>query len=56
MNSLEWLVMYGFPLIIAALVVRWIRIIKNNSDEQVTQNKEIIALLKDLKIRKDMRM
>jgi len=56
LEELGWLILYGFPLIIAAMVVRWIRIIKNNSDEQVTQNKEIIALLKELKIRKDMRM
>lgn len=56
MEELGWLILYGFPLIIAAMVVRWIRMIKTNSDEQVLQNKEIIALLKELKIRKDMRM
>lgn len=33
------------PLIILAFVLRWIRIIKINSEIQVEQNKEMINLL-----------
>ncbi|EPD49473.1 hypothetical protein MHH33_00875 [Paenisporosarcina sp. FSL H8-0542] len=53
MDNLEWLVMYGFLLVIGALVVRWIRLIKNNTDVQVEQNKAIISLLKDIQLKKE---
>ena len=53
MDISEWLVMYGFPLVIAALVVRWIRLIKNNTDVQVEQNKEIISILKEIQTKKE---
>ncbi|MEK9197254.1 hypothetical protein ACH0B5_05295 [Ureibacillus sp. 179-F W5.1 NHS] len=33
------------PIIIVAFLIRWIRIIKVNSDIQVEQNKQIISLL-----------
>lgn len=35
------------PLILAALLLRWVRIIRVNSEIQIKQNKEIISLLKD---------
>ncbi|MBA2176120.1 hypothetical protein H0266_14580 [Halobacillus locisalis] len=35
------------PVILVAFLIRWIRLIKVNSDIQVEQNKEIIALLKE---------
>ena len=53
MDTLDWLVMYGFPLVIGALVVRWIRIIKNNTNLQVEQNKAIISILKDIQTKRD---
>lgn len=36
------------PLVILAFVFRWIRQIKDNSELQVEQNKQIIALLKTI--------
>ncbi|WP_431026706.1 hypothetical protein [Lysinibacillus sp. LZ02] len=36
------------PIILAAFVLRWIRIMKLNSETQIEQNKEIIRLLKEL--------
>ncbi|MCA0984395.1 hypothetical protein LCL89_10090 [Halobacillus yeomjeoni] len=36
-------------VILVALVIRWIQIIKNNSEQQVAQNEEIIKLLKSVK-------
>lgn len=36
------------PLLILAFVFRWIRQIKDNSELQVEQNKQIIALLKTI--------
>lgn len=38
-----------FPLIAAVVIILWIYRIKQNSDEQVEQNKEVIALLKEIK-------
>lgn len=34
------------PILIAAFVLRWVRIIRINSDLQIKQNEEIIELLK----------
>ncbi|SDJ14910.1 hypothetical protein [Salimicrobium halophilum] len=34
-----------FPIIIVAFLIRWVRLIKINSDKQVEQNKRIISLL-----------
>ncbi|MBX0358473.1 hypothetical protein [Halobacillus sp. Nhm2S1] len=34
-----------FPIIVLAFLIRWVRLIKNNSDIQVEQNKKIISLL-----------
>ena len=43
------IIMFGLPLILVALIIRWIRFIKENSDIQIEQNKEIITLLKEIK-------
>ncbi|MDI7741071.1 hypothetical protein QMK38_03575 [Lysinibacillus fusiformis] len=37
------------PLIVLAIIIRWIRQIKINSDTQVEQNKQIIKLLQENK-------
>ena len=42
-------ILYGLPIIIVALLIRWIRFIKENSDLQVEQNKEIISLLREIR-------
>ena len=42
-------IIYGLPIIIVALLIRWIRFIKENSDLQVEQNKEIISLLREIR-------
>jgi len=34
------------PLIIAILLIKWLFNIKQNSDEQIRQNKEIISMLR----------
>jgi hypothetical protein len=36
------------PIILGAFVLRWIRIIRLNSEQQTQQNKEIIALVQKL--------
>ncbi|SOC41593.1 hypothetical protein [Ureibacillus acetophenoni] len=36
------------PILLIALVLRWIRILRVNSEIQIEQNKQIIALLKDI--------
>ncbi|WP_169834558.1 hypothetical protein [Paenisporosarcina indica] len=36
------------PLLILALVFRWVRQIKKNSETQVEQNKQIISLLQQM--------
>ncbi len=41
--------LYGLSIIIVAFLIRWIRFIKENSDLQVEQNKEIISLLKEIR-------
>ena len=41
-----------FPLIAAVVIIVWIYRMKQNSDEQVEQNKEIITLLKEIKTKK----
>lgn len=38
-----------FPVLIMAMVVRWVRMIRVNSEKQIQQNKEIISLLKENK-------
>ena len=43
------IILYGLPIIIVALLIRWIRFIKENSDLQVEQNKEIISLLREIR-------
>ncbi|WP_368505038.1 hypothetical protein AB3N04_05155 [Alkalihalophilus sp. As8PL] len=47
------IVFYIVPVVLVALVIRWIRLIKVNSEEQVQQNKEIITLLEEIRQRKD---
>ncbi|MGI8314746.1 hypothetical protein [Halobacillus mangrovi] len=42
------LIYLAFTLLIA-LVIRWIRLIKKNTDKQVEQNEELLALLKEMK-------
>ncbi|WP_168927314.1 hypothetical protein [Halobacillus salinus] len=34
-----------FPIIVVAFLIRWVRLIKINSDKQVEQNERIIELL-----------
>ncbi|MDD1503910.1 hypothetical protein PVA17_14275 [Lysinibacillus sp. CNPSo 3705] len=36
------------PILLVALVLRWVRIIRVNSEIQIEQNKEIISLLKEM--------
>ncbi len=36
------------PILLVALVLRWVRIIRMNSEIQTEQNKEIISLLKEI--------
>ncbi|HWL23776.1 MAG TPA: hypothetical protein VNR38_08505 [Ureibacillus sp.] len=36
------------PLLLIVFVIRWIRIIRLNSEIQIQQNKEIISLLKEI--------
>ncbi|MBU5468472.1 hypothetical protein KQI49_16740 [Virgibacillus sp. MSJ-26] len=43
--SLIGILIYLFPFIAAVLVMVWLYRIKQNSDEQVEQNKKIIRLL-----------
>ncbi len=35
-------------ILIVALLIRWVRIIRVNSEIQIEQNKEIVSLLKEL--------
>ena len=49
METIFLSILYGLPIIIVALLIRWIRFIKENSDLQVEQNKEIISLLKEIR-------
>lgn len=35
------------PVFIAAIALRWVRMIRFNSEKQIEQNQEIIALLKE---------
>ena len=36
------------PILLVALVLRWVRIIRINSEVQIEQNKEIISILKEI--------
>lgn len=36
------------PILLVALLLRWVRIIRVNSEIQIEQNKEMISLLKEL--------
>ena len=36
------------PILLVALVLRWVRIIRINSEIQIEQNKEIISVLKEI--------
>lgn len=36
------------PILLVALLLRWVRIIRVNSEVQIEQNKEMISLLKEL--------
>lgn len=49
--SLIGIIVYLFPFIAALLVMVWLYRIKQNSDEQVAQNQEIITLLKEINTR-----
>ena len=49
METIGLSILYGLPIIILAFLIRWIRFIKENSDLQVEQNKEIISLLKEIR-------
>lgn len=35
------------PIFIAAIALRWVRILRLNSEKQIQQNEEIISLLKE---------
>lgn len=39
-------IFFLIPIILAAFVLRWVRIIRINSEIQIKQNEEIIDLLK----------
>lgn len=49
--SLIGIIVYLFPFIAALLVMVWLYRIKQNSDERVAQNQEIITLLKEINTR-----
>ena len=49
-------ILYGLPIIFVALLIRWIRFIKENSDLQVEQKKEIISLLKEIRAKNTIQM
>ena len=49
METIFLSILYGLPIIIVAFLIRWIRFIKENSDLQVEQNKEIISLLREIR-------
>lgn len=36
------------PILLVALILRWVRIIRINSEIQIEQNKEIISVLKEI--------
>ncbi|WP_197061387.1 hypothetical protein [Halobacillus sp. BBL2006] len=42
-------IIYLLFILLLAFVIRWIRMIKKNTDKQVEQNEELLALLKELK-------
>ncbi|PYZ94890.1 hypothetical protein CR194_05035 [Salipaludibacillus keqinensis] len=46
MYSLVGGIIFLIPLIIAILLIKWLFNIKQNSDEQIRQNKEIISMLR----------
>lgn len=48
MGDIVAAIFYLLPLLILALIVRWIRHIKINSEIQVEQNKEMIKLLQEI--------
>jgi hypothetical protein len=45
------------PLLLVAFVLRWIRLIKANTDIQVNQNKKVLELLNDIneKLKNDVK-
>lgn len=46
-SEVEWLFAL-IPILLVALLLRWVRIIRVNSEIQIEQNKEIIYLLKEI--------
>ena len=40
------------PILLVALVLRWVRIIRINSDLQIEQNREMIAILREIQEKK----
>ncbi|CAM5222874.1 YvrJ-like protein OS=Ureibacillus acetophenoni OX=614649 GN=SAMN05877842_12134 PE=4 SV=1 [Ureibacillus acetophenoni] len=42
------------PILLVALIIRWVRIIRVNSEIQIEQNKEIIALLKEINMKNEV--
>jgi ribosomal protein L30/L7E len=48
MGSLFGFLFSLLPLLILAFVLRWIRLLKINSERQVEQNEEIIGLLRNI--------
>ena len=51
MSDLIPAILTFLPLLILAFVFRWVRQIKENSELQVEQNKQIIALLERIEIK-----
>lgn len=43
------ILLYLLPIILLAFVIRWIREIKINSEEQVRQNLKLIEILEEIK-------
>lgn len=51
MNDFIPAILTLLPLLILAFVFRWVRQIKDNSELQVEQNKQIISLLERIEIK-----
>ncbi|GGE42266.1 hypothetical protein GCM10011391_21330 [Pullulanibacillus camelliae] len=48
-GALMSLIIFLIPLIIVIYLLKWVMEIRNSSEIQVQQNKEIISLLRDIK-------
>ncbi|GEL77174.1 hypothetical protein [Tenuibacillus multivorans] len=46
MEDVIAVIAYLLPVILVAFIIRWIRLIRLNTEKQIQQNEEIIELLK----------